>query len=414
MIPKPLNEIEWSDIETLRDSGREEDDTIEYKGSFSGGPDYLEFNDTKRTKAIEGIAREVVAFLNGRGGDVIIGVKEAANDHPKIEEITPIRNIDQAVDRLGQSLAALIEPAQSVLALRAIRKVDGDADGVIVVRCPPSLRAPHRFASSKDCYIRRGRASVPMPMDEIQDMSVQRRRTLDKRQSLLLKQFDGMPEGRVRRTQLTHTRLHVRIAFLPLVETQIDFTDAFLHSLENSMPKLFVGDTLQTFDSPFTHIDSMWRPTLRGRFQSYLEDNQNGCRDLLISREVGFNGVLVFDFANRFDFNSPHSSEVLDAVPVEWIIRFIAHSISMIKKVIAEFPQLQFGLLSLGWFSTGKMNLVWEQGRGRTLVDEGFVQIEPFEILRDNDLDEAFVQLQNDLFSLVEQMPPHLFTFESA
>jgi rhodanese-related sulfurtransferase len=414
MIPKPLNEIEWSDIEALRDSGREEDDTIEYKASFSGGSDYLSFTDSQRTKAIEGIAREVVAFLNGRGGDVVIGVREAANDHPKIEEITPIQNIDQTVDRLGQSLAALIEPAQSVLALRAIRQTGGDTDGVVVVRCPSSLRAPHRFAPNKDCYTRRGRASVPMPMDEIQDLSVQRRRTLDQRQSLLLKQFDGMPEGRVRRTRLTHPRLHVRVAFLPLVETQIDFTDAFLHSLENSMPKLFVGDKLQTFDSPFTYISSMWRPTLRGRFQSYLEDSQNGYRDLLISREVGFNGVLVFDFANRFDLPSQQSSEVFDAVPVEWIIRFIAHSISMIKKVIAEFPQLQFGLLSLGWFSTGKMNLVWGQGSGRTLVDEGFVQIEPFEILRDSDLDDAFVQLQKDMFSLVEQKPPHLLTFESA
>ena len=414
MIPKPLNEIEWSDIEALRDSGREEDDTIEYKASFSGGSDYLEFNDARRAKAIEGIAREVVAFLNGRGGDVVIGVREAANDHPKIEEITPVENIDQTVDRLGQSLAALIEPAQSVLALRAIRKFDGDTGGVIVVRCASSLRAPHRFAPNKDCYTRRGRMSVPMPMDEIQDLSVQRRRTLDQRESLLLRHFEGMVEGKVRRTRLTNTRLHVRIAFLPLVETQINFTDAFLHALENSMPKLFVGDKLQTFDSPFTYINSMWRPTLRGRFQSYLEDSQNGYRDMLISREIGFNGALIFDFANRIDLHSQHSSEVHDAVPAEWVIRFIAHSISMMKRVITEFPQLQFGLLSVGWFSTGNVNLVWGQGSGRALIDEGFVQIEPFEILRDNDLDEALVQIQTDLFSLVEQKPLHLFKFESA
>ena len=60
MIPKTLNEIEWADIEALRNSGREEDDTIEYKTSFSGGSDYLAFSDPKRAKAIEGVDRKSV------------------------------------------------------------------------------------------------------------------------------------------------------------------------------------------------------------------------------------------------------------------------------------------------------------------------------------------------------------------
>ena len=38
MIPKPLNEIEWSDIEALRDSGREEDDTIEFPSGIISHP----------------------------------------------------------------------------------------------------------------------------------------------------------------------------------------------------------------------------------------------------------------------------------------------------------------------------------------------------------------------------------------
>ena len=122
MIPKPLNEITWSDIEALRDSGREEDDMIEYKGSFSGGADFLAFNENQRNKAVDNIAKEAIAFLNGRGGDIIIGAKEAANDHPKIEAITPIANVDATADRLGQALAALIEPTQSVLGVRAVRQ----------------------------------------------------------------------------------------------------------------------------------------------------------------------------------------------------------------------------------------------------------------------------------------------------
>ena len=37
MIPKPLNEIVWSDIEALRDSGREEDDTMSTRAAFQAG-----------------------------------------------------------------------------------------------------------------------------------------------------------------------------------------------------------------------------------------------------------------------------------------------------------------------------------------------------------------------------------------
>ena len=98
MIPKPLNEIEWSDIEALRDIGREEDDMIEFKGSFSGGADFTAFNEKQQATAVDGIAKEAIAFLNGRGGDVIIGASEFKNDHLKIESLTPIANATAVAD----------------------------------------------------------------------------------------------------------------------------------------------------------------------------------------------------------------------------------------------------------------------------------------------------------------------------
>ena len=159
MIPKPLNEIEWSDIEALKDSGREEDDTIEFKGSFKGGSDFLAFNEKQQAEAVDSIAKEVIAFLNGRGGDVIIGASEFKNDHPKIEVLTPLQSVNATADRLAQSLAALIEPAQTVLGVRAIKQSGPDVEGIIVVRAPSSLRAPHRSKRTKNCL--RGAVGSP-------------------------------------------------------------------------------------------------------------------------------------------------------------------------------------------------------------------------------------------------------------
>ena len=62
MIPKPLNEIEWSDLETLRDSGREEDDTLEFKGSFSGGEDFLNFTEKNKLSRLMQSQRRLSHF----------------------------------------------------------------------------------------------------------------------------------------------------------------------------------------------------------------------------------------------------------------------------------------------------------------------------------------------------------------
>ena len=150
MIPKPLGEITWSDILALQESGREEDDTIEYKESLAGGLDYQALSSGQKDKARDTIAKEVIAFLNGRGGDIVIGVQEGDNDLPKIKAITPLQNVDKTVGSLADSLAAIIEPRQAILAIRAIREHNDDTEGVIIIRAPSSLRAPHRSTQTKE------------------------------------------------------------------------------------------------------------------------------------------------------------------------------------------------------------------------------------------------------------------------
>ena len=409
MIPKTLNEIEWADIEALRDSGREEDDTIEYKTSFSGGSDYLAFSDPKRAKAIEGVAREAVAFLNGRGGDIVIGVREAANDHPKIEEIMPVSNIDQTVDRLAQSLAALIEPMQSVLALKAVRQTDGDTNGVIVIRCPSSLRAPHRYTPTKECYIRRGRSSVPMPMDEIQDASVMRNRTRFERQTDLESLFDGFEDGVVRRERIGGTRFQVRAAYLPLASIQVDLSDHVLRPLVDLNPIAFDDKGQVNIDNTYMRLSSMWRPVLRGRAQCSVRSDPDFLE--LIGREVRYSGCAILDVAWRLDHEVVGRSDIVQVVPIRWIIDYLATTLSFIRELITRYPIAAPGLLCVRTIATGPIHFGMDRhGRQLLLLENGITKIEPFEINSANDLNAAFQQLQHDLYSFVENVPPYVLS----
>ena len=352
MIPKPLSEIGWADIEALRDSGREEDDTIEFKSSFSGGSDYLEFNDSKRAKAIEGIAREAVAFLNGRGGDIIIGAREAANDHPKIEEITPVQNIDQTVDRLAQSLSSTIEPSQTVLGLRAIRRTEGDSEGVIIIRCPPSLRAPHRFSPNKECYVRRGRSSVPMPMDEVQDLSVRRFDLRSERLDALTKQFSDLDGDRIGRSYLDRHRFHLRTVLLPLAAQQIEIGDNTLGALNERDPLISNGAKGERIDVPFRHLNGPWKPVLRGkRIEKLQVGNFNENDFSYASKQITENGNIVQEFACRVTIGN--EDDARSGFFFDWIAGFGANALKSCFNVAKRHASLSDGVIRTGIFCDG-------------------------------------------------------------
>lgn len=410
MIPKPLNEIEWSDIEALMEVGREEDDTIEFKGSFSGGPDFLDFNEKQQAAAVDGIAKEAIAFLNGRGGDILIGVKEFKNEHPKIEALTPISNAVATVDRLAQALAAIIEPVQSVLSVRAIVQSPECDEGVILIRAPASLRAPHRSKRTKDCYVRRGRESVPMPMDEVQDVTLQRNFTRAERNVELERLFSSFDLGRVRREVLTGERFQMRLAYLPLAKLQIELNDRVLREIFNGSPHISHGD--QKFDTDFEFQSSgmNWIPVLRGRGQSQTFGSPIDEYYGYIGREIGVRSTVVFDGSWRMSQSRQTGSNVDSVVKAEWLIDFLASAVWALRELVAHFPTALPGLIQVRMMSVEAMRMA----PGKNLhfhlpLDEALIAPEPFDISDVEDLGRAFVQLQHDIFALIERAPSPIY-----
>lgn len=412
MIPKPLNDIEWSDIEALRDSGREEDDAIEYKASFSGGSDYIAFNDAQRVKAIEGIAREAVAFLNGRGGDIVIGVRESANDHPKIEEITPVQNVVQTVDRLAQSLAALIEPTQTVLTLRAIRPTDGASEGVVIVRCPSSLRAPHRFTPTKQCYIRRGREAVPMPMDEIQDLTLRRADSQSERLALLDEQFVDIGYSRVGRQNLSAHRIHFRSCFVPLNRTQVLLEPPVLDAFRGGDPELEFNGKRERNDVAFREMAGKgYRPILRGMSrESYTSGGQDSSDFAYASKTIRSDGVMKTDFSCRWMLRDRTGG--ISGFHISWIAGYLANSITSIVAVQKVVPSLAQGVFRVAVYADGSIAMrVGEQMWAENLIwPVGTVAIPDFDIGSMENWTSCFRQLQIDIASIPGLENPPIYS----
>jgi Putative DNA-binding domain len=404
MIPKPLNEITWSDIEALRDSGREEDDMIEYKGSFSGGPDFLAFNENQQKKAVDGIAKEAIAFLNGRGGDIVIGVKEAANDHPKIETITPIANIDATADRLGQALAALIEPTQSALSVRAVRQSEDATDGVIIVRAPSSLRAPHRSTRTKECYVRRGKESVPMPMDEVQDLTLRR----DVSRSELFKRLDqrianyhsmlghALPDGHI----------HISFGLVSYQNAQIIVDDTALREIDryNVQLKNASGDV------SYIGYDGLrlppWKPIPRGHFSKYIHkfDNKGHGGFIFKQREIHRDGMIIGHIAESGVINNENSMTV-SCVESEKLADRMADELGYFRNASAIFPALLPAAFRVKIVVNGNLGLSPSRGYYDKII-EGEFALPDWEIKSAADFSNIYQSIRTDIYNAASIQPP--------
>jgi Putative DNA-binding domain len=402
VIPKPLPAIAWSDILALKDSGREEDDTIEYKSSFSCGQDFLAVSDQQRKNATDDIAREVVAFLNGRGGDVLIGVKEASNENPVIETITPLANVLETADRLDSAIAALIEPKQAIIGVRAIRLTDVATDGVIVIRAPSSLRAPHRTSRDKECYIRRGSKSVPMPMDEIQDVTLGRAMRRSERNAMLDRLFIGHDEGKVGSQRLPHIRCAVRLAFVPEAETQIVISPQFLETLHTDDGRFYCKTIPDGKDFGKFEFDLTYRPALRGIENTYAwEPLADDMRDYTFRRlGIGENGTLTVDYAACS--TSTYSGQVsVPHIPSDWIISFLGGALRILTRHSEFYPLLCPGTVRVSFEVAGDTLLSFGRYQQNKMLPTGVTAIPDFSWSERGCADLIFAQLQKDLFNFV-------------
>jgi len=139
VIQKSFDAVDKADVDALIANAVSESKTLEYKQRLPGHS-----NDDKKE-----FLHDVSSFGNASGGDILYGVKAAAEKNGKKtgapERVVPIteETADEAKLRLENMIRDCIKPRLPVQ-IKEITGWDDTSDGfVILVRIPKSFTSPH-------------------------------------------------------------------------------------------------------------------------------------------------------------------------------------------------------------------------------------------------------------------------------
>lgn len=144
-------------LQQLVDGGTDESLTLDYKGSSSL---------TRHSEDSNELCKDVSAFANSAGGQLVYGVEENKKTRKPIKVDDGVQDIKITRDWITQILNSRVHPRMEGVDIAEIA-LDGGLGFVITV--PPTVIGPHQ-APDKKYYKRYGTESVPMDDYEIKDI----------------------------------------------------------------------------------------------------------------------------------------------------------------------------------------------------------------------------------------------------
>ena len=156
---KSLNNITWADIEALISENIEESQHLDFK---------REIPDAKHASRRD-FLRDVCAFANSGGGDIIFGIAEGTEGIAA--EVIPIKSerADQDIRRLESWVFSTIQPRPLV---NIVSVNNGQGKAVVLLRVAAGLTGCHSvwLEGRRHFTGRRPRSTGDLSMDEIRDL----------------------------------------------------------------------------------------------------------------------------------------------------------------------------------------------------------------------------------------------------
>ena len=289
VLSKPLGEITTADIQSLIDEKVPEGERIEFKRGLpvaKGETDpWMDGRDEIHDYAKKKILEEVVAFANAYGGVLLIGIEESKTKPSFAAKISPVPRCPDLAERLKLVFRDCVDPKfvrvdiDSILAKDRCECNDECVCGVVIIRVGKSRLAPHqvRFKKTRTCTIRRADRCEEMAMREIQDMTLNVSRGLERLDKRLLERSERFQEE-FDRLESHKNAFGIRLTAAPVVD-EVGFDDVFQQGnmilVEGlNMPKTTVfreapdargvPKTRQELNTPSSFPPGAWRPLLRG------------------------------------------------------------------------------------------------------------------------------------------------------
>lgn len=269
-LKKALAEVTPEDLTEVLLLEWPEDEQLEFKRALPAAEGaqadrWVTHGDGIGDAAKRGLFKEVVAFANSYGGDLILGIEESDDNPKRASKRSPVAKCQDLAERLAMAARSLIDPQIPRLEVRGI-PVDEMGNGYVVIRVPRSRMAPHRLTLTKECYRRRRDSTEAMTMREIQDLTFAVARGLDAVDRRLVElrtafrawaAFDQMPSGK--------KRFAMRVTGIP---ASSDLYIERVHNVAEIQPKqrayhAKLGTDQEYELNPVCNVYN-WRPVLRG------------------------------------------------------------------------------------------------------------------------------------------------------
>ena len=302
LISKPVDQIAINDITALIETQVPEGEQIEFKESLrrrSNSPDPWILGENKVGEGARNeLLEEAVAFANAHGGALLLGIRESKSKPPVASEIKPVPQCVELAERFRLMFRDCVEPQIPSLEVFGV-PADGES-GVLIIRVGRSRVAPHRVIPTRVCPVRRADRCESMTMREIQDMTLNVSRGMER--------FDKRLEERSKRFQRELGRLEtpddsygLRFTALPVGdEVQFDrvidqqgIIDELYIPWQRVISKRGGGDRELANWPDFPPV--YWRPILRGaRGES---DRSPYKQSSLYYQELHCDGLIELGFA---------------------------------------------------------------------------------------------------------------------
>ena len=252
VLSKPADQIDISDIESLIASNVPEGEQIEFKEGLSTKGDTADPWENGKNKigdrAKDSLLKEAVGFANAYADAVLLGIGESEAKPPVAERIAPIQRCADLAERLKLVFRDRVEPQLPRIDIFAVPTV-GES-GVVIIRVGQSRLAPHRVKKIRICPIRRADRCEEMSMREIQDMTLNVSRGLERLEKRLLERANRFRQE-FERLETPHDAWGIRLTATP-VGDEIRIDRVFRHP-----------DLAEKFEEPWHEV--LYRQGGKGR-----------------------------------------------------------------------------------------------------------------------------------------------------
>lgn len=350
IINKPADQIDVGDIQELVTSQVPEGQQLEFKKTLPGDgktPDpWLSRQNKIDTRSRNELLEEAVAFANAQGGTLLVGISESQDKPPVADKVIPLPQCVELAERLRKMLRDCVEPQVPKLEVFGV-PVNGDA-GVIVIQVGQSRLAQHRVIPTKVCPIRRADRCESMNMWEIQDMTLNVSRGMERFEKRLQERSERFQEE-LKHLKTPEESFGIRFTALP-VGDDVRFDRVFRR--EDLIPKwLPVFEKKEdSQDRPLENPQGYppqpsenWSPILRAA--RYNTDTQPGWNYMFSYQELHCDGMLELGFVSCNNYSQQNSNTPFYFDP-DWAFTLFANAVNWADHIrkSSSAPMAEYGL----------------------------------------------------------------------